>query len=412
MKILWITQIYPWTSTLANLLATRVELLLLCPQASPVKTNICNCNIHYINITEEELTCTMMTSAIAEKYLSVILQYKPDIIHIHGSERNYGQLQNYLSEIPIVIGIQGIMKGCLPFVTNYLEDEVLRPHKTLKNFLGRGGVQMQKKILQKRCKKYELDILQHGQYFFCRTNWDKAWIQFNNPKAKIFQGEELLREPFYLHSGKWNIHEAKRRNIFMPSGFNPLKGLHIALKALALLKTFYPDIMLTVPGLPQHILSYGKIKSRIIGEEYINYCISIIEDNQLKKNISLLPRLDAEGMVKEMINANVFLSPSSIDNSPNAVGEAMMIGVPIVSTPVGGVLSILRDEESCLFAPAGDEFLMAYQIKRIFEDDALATNLSTNARKVASQRHNKQQTLDQYINAYQAIINSHKQKSQ
>lgn len=194
----------------------------------------------------------------------------------------------------------------------------------------------------------------------------------------------------------------------MPSGFNPLKGLHLAIKALSLLKNYYSDVMLTVPGLPQHILSYNPFKSRIIGEEYVNFCKDLITKKNLEKNINLLPRLDAEGMAQELLKSNIFLSPTSIDNSPNAVGEASMIGVPIVSTPVGGVPSILKDEESCLFTPAGDEYLMAYQIKRIFDDDKLAIKLSCNAHKIALRRHNILKTTEQYINAYNEIINYHK----
>ena len=113
-------------------------------------------------------------------------------------------------------------------------------------------------------------------------------------------------------------------------------------------------------------------------------------------------------MANEMLKANVFLSPTSIDNSPNSIGEATMIGVPVVTTPVGGIPSMLKDEESCLFAPAGDVYMMAYQIKRIFNDSELAIKLSKNAHQIALLRHNPDSTVTQYINAYEAIVELHK----
>lgn len=134
----------------------------------------------------------------------------------------------------------------------------------------------------------------------------------------------------------------------------------------------------------------------------------MIFENKLKDNIHFLGKLNAEEMTIQMQKANIFLSPSSIDNSPNVVGEATMIGTPIVATAVGGVLSMLKDEISCLFAPAGDEYTIAYQIKRLFDNDSLATKISQGAYQVALKRHNKQITIQQYLNAYQAIIEQEK----
>lgn len=408
MKILWITTIYSWTYPLADAIADSHDLLIINPTLSKMIIEERKFALQQIIMTEHELTGCSMNQAIANKYLTAIRAFNPDIIHIHGTERNYGQIQNYITNIPIVIGIQGILNGCVPFVNNYIRQDELRPHKTLKNIFLRGGVEAQRRMLMNRSQTYEMDIIKQGKAFFCRTNWDKAWITFNNPLATIINGEELLRSPFYENAGKWSLAKCQRHNIFMPSGFNPLKGFHLAIKALALLKKFYADVVLTVPGLPQHILSYGPIKSRILGEEYVNYCKGLIRENQLEHNIKLLPRLDADEMACEMIKANVFLSPTSIDNSPNAVGEATMIGTPVVATPVGGVPSMLKDEESCLFAPAGDEFIMAYQIKRIFDDDILATTLSKNAYQIAVRRHNITATTSQYINAYSEVISLHK----
>lgn len=225
----------------------------------------------------------------------------------------------------------------------------------------------------------------------------------------IFHGEEILRDPFYSHSGQWKHEACIPHRIFMPSGFNPIKGLHLAIKSIALLKPFYPDIKLTVPGLPLHIFKYSRIKSKLCGEEYVNYVKHLVSINGLENHVEFLPRLNAEEMAKEMLKANVFLSPSSIDNSPNAVGEATMIGVPIVVTPVGGIPSFLRDEDSCLLAAAGDEYIMAYQIKRVFDDAPLATKLSEGAFKVALKRHNKEVATMQYLDAYKQIINQNKE---
>jgi glycosyltransferase involved in cell wall biosynthesis len=140
---------------------------------------------------------------------------------------------------------------------------------------------------------------------------------------------------------------------------------------------------------------------RLCGEEYLGYVRHLIDKYQLHDNVILLPRLSAEDMANEMLSANVFLSPSSIDNSPNSVGEAMMLGLPIVSTPVGGVTSFVHHEENGLLAEPEE---LSNAIGRLFDDNKLATRLASNAYHTALQRHDKEKTAEQYISAYKDIL--------
>lgn len=250
---------------------------------------------------------------------------------------------------------------------------------------------------------YETDILNNGKYFIGRTDWDKSHVLLHNPRAQYFHGEELLREEFYRQSASWNTQHCVRHSIFMTASINPIKGMHLAIQVIHLLKQHYPDIQLSVPG----IGNIKRLSNRLWGEEYAVYCLHLIHKYNLEGNINLLPRLNEKEMVKELQKANVFLSPTSIDNSPNAVGEASMIGTPIVVTPVGGIPSIFQDEREVLFAPAGDPYMMAYQIKRLFENDELAISLSKNAYQKAIKRHDRESTALQYLQIYQKVIKQH-----
>lgn len=347
-----------------------------------------------------------MTLKTFQKFNEIIKEFNPDIIHVHGTEKNLGQIQSYIPNIPVVISIQGIIRACRPYYLNYLDKDKIRRFTTIKNLLGRGGIERTKKIFENG-DKYETNIIKEGKYFFCRTLWDYAHITLENPDAHIFQGEEILRESFYENQGKWDINKIEKYRIFMPSGSDPLKGLHHAIETVMLLKKDFPKIKLIVPGLKYNHIHQNKIKDFLFGEEYMRYIKHLIKNHSIQENIILLNRLDANEMVEEMKKANVFLSPSSIDNSPNAIGEAMMIGTPIVTTPVGGIPSFMKDEISCLFASAGDPFIMAYQIKRIFEDENLACLLSNNATVKARMRHSIETITKQYIGTYLLIIKKH-----
>lgn len=345
-----------------------------------------------------------MTLNTFQKFNEVINEFNPDIIHVHGTEKNLGQIQSFISHIPIVISIQGIIRACRPFYLNYLEKNEVRRFTTIKNLLGRGGIERTRKIFENG-DKYETHIIREGKYFFTRTLWDYAHVTLENPNAQIFQGEEILRDSFYENQGKWNINKIEKYRIFMPSGSDPLKGLHHAIETIMLLKKEYPQVKLFVPGIKQNHINQNGFIDFLFGEEYIRFVKSKIKEYSLCKNVIFLNRLNDIEMAEQMLKANVFLSPSSIDNSPNAVGEAMMIGTPIVTTPVGGIPSFMKDEKDCLFAPAGDPYTMAFQISKIFKNIELAVTLSNNAKLKALIRHDKNNTTSQYIDAYNKIIN-------
>ena len=413
MNILWISFLGSWTLPLLKTIKQTNHVGIIIPiidgkeNLLQEKDGIC---FYSLALSSKECY-TNMDIETYYKYKKIIDTFKPDIIHIHGTEKNLAQIQNFIKDIPIVISIQGLLIGCKPYTYNFVEKKIVHKFRSIKNLFGKGGLKLMYKVVQ-RGTPYETDILNNGKYFFGRTNWDRAYIMFHNPKAHYFTGEELLRESFYDNAGTWKINQCTKHSIFMPSGFNPIKGMHLAIETIYLLKQYYPNVLLVIPGIPIHILQMNRLSRLITGEEFITYIQHKIHEYNIEDNIRFLPRLDAIEMAEQMKKANVFLSPSSIDNSPNAIGEAMLIGTPIVSTPVGGVTSFLEDESSTLFAPAGDPYMMAYQIKRIFDDENLAATLSNNAHQIALKRHNKENTVKQYIDTYKKIISLRHQSTE
>jgi len=344
---------------------------------------------------------------LIKSYLKAINDFKPDIIHIHGVEKNFALLQKHIdSNIPIVCSIQGLINPYYIFLKYSVATLHLKRYKSLKNWLGRGGV----KTALKNWRRYsdiEKEILKINKYFIGRTLWDKSQLFAFNSSALYYHGEELLREPFY--KSKWSIRDCTRFRVFISSSAYPIKGFHILLKAAAILKDKYPTIQIVSP-LSDFNLKSSKFKNYLIAEDYSNYLRSEISRLKLEDNVILLPRLNANEMAVEFTKAHVFVLASFAENSPNALGEAMLLGVPSVVSPIGGVMSIVKDEESALFFPSGDYSMLAYQISRVFEDDALANNLSENAKLIASIRHDVNKTTEQYKQIYSNVIKLHKDK--
>ncbi|TPD69780.1 glycosyltransferase family 4 protein [Flavobacterium microcysteis] len=82
-------------------------------------------------------------------------------------------------------------------------------------------------------------------------------------------------------------------------------------------------------------------------------------------------------------NYNIFINTTHFDNMPVSVMEAMALGLPVVSTNVGGIPFLLEDEKTALLVEDGNTESMIDAVKKIVENKNLALDLAQNARKKA-----------------------------
>lgn len=93
--------------------------------------------------------------------------------------------------------------------------------------------------------------------------------------------------------------------------------------------------------------------------------------------------LDSAGKRREGAAADIFINTSRVDNTPVAIIEVCAMGLPVVSTDVGGIRDLLSDGVSGLLVPDDDVQAMAEAILRLVGDPRLAQRLSTNGRRLA-----------------------------
>ena len=102
-------------------------------------------------------------------------------------------------------------------------------------------------------------------------------------------------------------------------------------------------------------------------------------------------------LIAMLARSAVFALPSEIDKSPYSVLEAMFAGLPVVSTPVGGIPEMVIDNETGLLVPPGDDVAIATAIERLLADDALRTRMGVAAKERAHARFDARKTTADLI---------------
>lgn len=339
-------------------------------------------------------------AALENKWKTIIEKENPDVYHFHGTEYPHGlALLNILSNTEkTVISIQGLISVYQRYYLSGLNPMMIIKNITLRDIIKFETLFHGKRKMKQRVQ-YELQYLQKGKNFIGRTDWDFANLLAINKQANYYFCNENLRDVFYHET--WDFKNIQRFKIFLSQAAYPIKGLHVFLKAIAILKSEFPEIKVSIGGadILKSKEKYGSYKRGGYGK----IIHSLIKKYNLDENINFMGNLYKERMVEEFLTSNLFVCPSAIENSPNSLGEAQLLGVPTIASYVGGVSSMVKHKEDCLLYPFEDYETLAFYIKQVFVNKELALKLSLNGRERAMKRHNRKANANEMINIYKKI---------
>ena len=330
------------------------------------------------------------TTAEYDACIELVQSFAPDLVHFHGSENFFGLISARISP-PSVLSIQAIVNGCFPFFFNDLGWDEIAKMLATSTFI-RGGGPIHKWLDWKKYTKTEIQILQSCQNYMGRTEWDRAVLLAFNPKARYFPCNEIMADAYY--SLEWRQEVVDNTMIYSTSSGSFFKGALLLARSVAILKQRgRKNICLKLAGINRQY-DAGKV------------LVEFIQREHLEENIKLLERLSPQQITEEMLHAGIYVHPSHIDNSPNSLCEAMLIGMPCVASHAGGVPSLIRDGEDGLLYHDRDPYVLADKIARVLDDHALAARLGTQARLTALKRHDRRQIAGNTVDIYQQIISS------
>ncbi len=321
----------------------------------------------------------------------VINDFKPDIIQCFGSEWPFGLLADEV-DVPVVIHMQGFINiYSLSASMCYRNSDIYKYH----HYNPAAMIHYWFRSLKSgSANRREQEIMRRNKYFMGRTEWDKNIVKYYSPNAKYYHCEEAIR-PEILHSKlTWKFTPRNKMRIVTISNASSLKGNNIILRTAKLLKDFDFDFEWRVAG----------------STDTFKFYESITGLRHTDLNIKLLGFINVDEVAKELSEADAYVHTAIIDNSPNSLCEAQLIGCPVVSTCVGGIPQLVSHGHTGLFYPFNEPHTLAFTLMNIHGDRLLLESLSANEQSVAGKRHDEQSIMTRLQEIYGDIIKSYKDR--
>lgn len=322
---------------------------------------------------------------------NIIQDFQPDIIHLFGIENPLATILGKTT-IPIVVHLQGLLapydNAFFPIGLN--KKSFLFPF-SINEWILRNGYIYAKNSIHVRGER-EKKLFKKVTYTMGRTNWDYQVSQLLAPQSHYYHVDEVLRDIFYQNEGNWKLENLPNKLIITSTISNTIyKGLDLILKTAYLLKTETNiDFEWNVIGIHSNtkIIRFFEKATQIKSNEV---------------NIHYKGVLNADELCDNLLRSYVYVHPSYIDNSPNSVCEAQLLGVPVIGTNVGGIPSLIKDGINGILTPANAPYELTYHLKQLYQNKELAQELSKQGYLSASQRHNRDKILTDLINTYRTI---------
>ena len=317
--------------------------------------------------------------------IKIIQDFKPDIIQCFGSEWPFALITQDIN-IPVIVHMQGFSNiyrlsssMCLRLsdIYKYYHYNLIRMlHYWYRSKKGVASDLQEQKLMKM------------NHFFMGRTDWDRNIVKYYSSDAKYYYCPEAIR-PEIIHSTRiWSFKPRKKMRLVTISSASSLKGNDLILRTANILKQFNFDFEWRISGSKDSL----KFFESILGLRHDNL------------NIKLLGYISSEQIIDELANADVYVHTAIIDNSPNSLCEAQLIGCPVISTNVGGIPQLVDNGKTGILYPYNEPHTLAFILMNIFGQKDLLERISTNELMVSHERHDEVKIVERLHSIYKEII--------
>jgi glycosyltransferase involved in cell wall biosynthesis len=325
-----------------------------------------------------------------KEYVNAIQDFNPDIIHIFGVESFLCNIIPH-TKSKVIVHLQGLMNPILnAWVPSKMSLSLLDCYSfNLFNLFKGLTFKQEYKIFQARAQR-ESAYFRSIRFVMGRTDWDKAVVMTLGKNVQYFHLEESLRPDFYTD---WQWKVKNRKEVQLISVLTPAtyKGFDVILKTATLLKS-------------QGIQFQWKICGTYEEDRIVKTMERILKKKYSSNNVSFLGKQTAQELVSLLLDADIFIHPSYIENSPNSVCEAQILGLPIIASYAGGIPSLIQNNETGILFPTNDIYFLCHSIISLLSDPPKMDYLGNNARTIALERHDRNKILKNIESIYNEII--------
>ncbi len=318
----------------------------------------------------------------------IIDEYKPDLIHVFGTEWPFGQVAS-VTDIPVVIHIMGAI---VPYnnasyppgfsysgqICHYWRN----PKKVFGLWRGRRN--------QKNWEKWERSTWSLVSNYMGRTQWDKSLSNVMHPGRRYFHVDEALRTDFLSGKDGWSMPADGKLRLISTGCSTFWKGPDMMLKVAKIL---------TDLGLPFEWQVAGSMLP-LVKEMTEKQVGCRFEDC----NVKILGFTQPDELTQILCSSTMYVHTAYIENSPNSICEAQCLGLPVVSTNVGGIASLVRQDVDGILVAANDPWQMADAIIELSKDKERMKRYSESSKQLALARHNDERIKEQLLDCYHQIV--------
>lgn len=205
---------------------------------------------------------------------------------------------------------------------------------------------------------------------------------FKNSRINIAPSNYLLKEfqrngykvkqiPNSLELNKYNF---KKRTVLKPKilwvrAFDKVYNPLMAIRVLGYLKECFPDVKMCMIGADKD----GSLEEVKL----------LAKEKNLLQSIEFTGFMSKDSWIRKSKDFDIFINTTTIDNTPVSVIEAMALGLPVVSTNVGGIPYLIENGKEGLLVKLNNEKDMVSAIIDLLKNSQLVEKITISARKKA-----------------------------
>jgi glycosyltransferase involved in cell wall biosynthesis len=191
----------------------------------------------------------------------------------------------------------------------------------------------------------------------------------------------------FIFNARKSVQDIKYPIIVITRNLEEIYGIDVAINAIAIVKNKFPDIKVFIAG-------SGPLEEKLR---------NLVADKGLVSNVIFTGKLTPDDVYKLYSKSDIMLNPTTVDNMPNSVLEALACGLAVVSTNVGGIPYIVQNDQTALLVDINDSEMMATKIEQLINDPKLYETLVFNGRNYV-EKYGWDIVKNQWLGLYNRLI--------